>query len=219
MERHFGLPIAFAAAAHAALLFGFSKPPVTAVHSTPPTKTGDDVFIAQEVDLVPPETTESAGPASRELPDAPPVTQPDAPSVDTMPTFVQPIAPTLPFDPTSVARIVPRSAGIHGIEGGTGIADVLPSGLLDNSPRTRFQAAPLYPFEAKREGRSGEVMVEFMVDESGRVHDPRVVTSSDRVFEEAAVRAVAKWQFEPGRRDGKIVRFRMSVPIVFRLSE
>jgi protein TonB len=62
-------------------------------------------------------------------------------------------------------------------------------------------------------------MVEFLVDESGRVNHPHVVSSSDRVFEEAAVRAVAKWQFEPGRRDGKIVRFRMTVPIVFRLSE
>ena len=45
-----------------------------------------------------------------------------------------------------------------------------------------------------------------------------VVESSDRVFEEAAVRAVAKWRFEPGRRDGRVVRFRMAVPIVFALN-
>ena len=51
------------------------------------------------------------------------------------------------------------------------------------------------------------------------MHDPRVVSSSDRVFEENALRAVAKWQFEPGRRNGQVVRFRMSVPIVFKLNE
>jgi protein TonB len=45
------------------------------------------------------------------------------------------------------------------------------------------------------------------------------VRSSDRIFEEAALRAVARWKFEPGRRDGRIVRFKMSVPIVFRLDE
>ena len=30
---------------------------------------------------------------------------------------------------------------------------------------------------------------------------------------------VAKWQFEPGRRNAQVVRFRMSVPIVFKLNE
>ena len=49
--------------------------------------------------------------------------------------------------------------------------------------------------------------------------DPRVVKSSDRMFEEPTLRAVAKWQFEPGRRAGRIVRFRMAVPVVFNLNE
>ena len=33
------------------------------------------------------------------------------------------------------------------------------------------------------------------------------------------LRAVAKWRFEPGRRHGQIVRFRMVVPIHFSLNE
>ena len=32
-----------------------------------------------------------------------------------------------------------------------------------------------------------------------------------------AVRAVSKWKFKPGRRGGKAVNTRMSVPIVFNL--
>jgi protein TonB len=90
---------------------------------------------------------------------------------------------------------------------------------LDGVPRVRSQTAPTYPFEAKSRGLSGEVLVEFSVDENGAAFDLRVVRSSDRIFEEAALRAVARWKFEPGRRDGRIVRFKMSVPIVFRLDE
>ncbi len=90
---------------------------------------------------------------------------------------------------------------------------------LDNPPRTRFQPAPIYPFESKRDGLRGEVVVEFIVDESGLVRDPRVVSSSSRVFEEATLRAVSKWKFEPGRRAGRIVPFKMAVPVVFNLND
>jgi protein TonB len=90
---------------------------------------------------------------------------------------------------------------------------------LDNAPRTRFQAAPHYPLGAKTAGLTGEVLVEFIVDENGHVIDPHVRRSTDRVFEESTLRAVAKWQFEPGRRAGRIVRFRMAVPVVFNLND
>jgi protein TonB len=79
--------------------------------------------------------------------------------------------------------------------------------------------APLYPFEGKRDGLRGEVVVEFLVDETGAVHDPHVVRSSHRMFEEPTLRAVSKWKFEPGRRAGRVVRFKMAVPVVFSLNE
>ncbi|MEO5961553.1 MAG: energy transducer TonB, partial [Opitutaceae bacterium] len=66
---------------------------------------------------------------------------------------------------------------------------------------------------------AGEVLVNFMVDEAGRVSEARVVRSSDSVFEEPTLRAVSKWRFEPGRVHGDLVRFRMSVPVVFSLKE
>ncbi len=90
---------------------------------------------------------------------------------------------------------------------------------LDNKPRTLFQPAPDYPYVAKNEGVNGEVVVNFTVDENGDVHDVRVVRSSHAEFEAPTVRAVGKWRFEPGRKNGKKVRFRMSVPVTFTLSE
>jgi TonB family protein len=99
-----------------------------------------------------------------------------------------------------VAKIVP---GAYGDPNGTGDAwmarPVLSYAMLDNSPRTRAQAAPVYPSEARRQGLAGEVWVEFMVDEDGRVLNPRVVRSSDAMFESATLNAVLKWRFEPGQ--------------------
>lgn len=51
------------------------------------------------------------------------------------------------------------------------------------------------------------------------VVNPFVVSSTDHRFEEASLRAVSKWRFEPGKHHGRVVRFRMSVPLVFRLTE
>jgi outer membrane biosynthesis protein TonB len=36
-------------------------------------------------------------------------------------------------------------------------------------------------------------------------------------FIESVLQAVARWKFEPGRIAGRIVRFRMSVPLVFAI--
>ena len=60
--------------------------------------------------------------------------------------------------------------------------------------------------------------MEFVVDEAGRVLDPHVVRSNDPVFEAPTLRAVAKWRFEPGRKNGQVVRFRMSVPVAFAVN-
>jgi protein TonB len=35
------------------------------------------------------------------------------------------------------------------------------------------------------------------------------------VFEAPALKAVKQWKFEPGKKNGKAVRFRMRVPITF----
>jgi protein TonB len=42
-----------------------------------------------------------------------------------------------------------------------------------------------------------------------------VQQSTDPVFERPALAAVKQWRFEPGKRNGKPVRFRMRVPITF----
>ncbi|HEY1763727.1 MAG TPA: TonB family protein [Opitutaceae bacterium] len=88
---------------------------------------------------------------------------------------------------------------------------------LDNAPRARVRQPPVYPHQAKAESLTGDVVVDFVVDYNGRVLNAHVVSSTNPIFEEATLRAVSQWRFDPGLRDGRVVRFRMRVPIEFRL--
>ncbi len=116
---------------------------------------------------------------------------------------------------------IPTSSFTSGEAGprvGPGKGSIIPSTALDNLPRTRAQLAPAYPDEARRNGRAGEVLVEFIVDENGRVLDPHVMHSNDPIFDAPTLRAVAKWRFEPGRKNGRVVRFRMAVPVAYAVN-
>ncbi len=74
-----------------------------------------------------------------------------------------------------------------------------------------------YPEIAKKAGVEGRVIVQFVVDEQGRVVDPVVVRGIGAGCDEEAVRAVSQARFKPGRQRGKPVKVKMSLPITFRL--
>jgi periplasmic protein TonB len=101
--------------------------------------------------------------------------------------------------------------GEHGPRG-PGIFTI---GALDRVPRAKGQIPPDYPYAMKQTGAGGSVLVEFDVDTAGHVVRAEAISYTDREFVEPAVRAVRKWRFEPGRRNGKAVSFRMAVPIEF----
>ena len=86
---------------------------------------------------------------------------------------------------------------------------------LDQRPRPVYQPSPRYPPDLQRKGVEGTVTVAFIVDSDGRVARAKVQKSTHPGFERAALKAVKRWKFEPGKRDGKAVQFRMRVPITF----
>lgn len=90
---------------------------------------------------------------------------------------------------------------------------------LDRVPEPVFQPAPAYPQAMKREGVSGVVVVEFIVDTDGRVIDAFAIESLYSGFNDAAVAGVRQWKFRAGIRGGHKVNTRMRVPIHFRLGE
>ncbi len=85
---------------------------------------------------------------------------------------------------------------------------------LDQEPRAIYQASPVMS-QKMRKRAPGTVWVVFAVDERGRVVQPKVQKSTDPVFDKAALDAVKKWKFEPGKRKGKPVTTRMRVPVTF----
>ena len=81
-----------------------------------------------------------------------------------------------------------------------------------------LQKSITYPEIAKKAGVEGRVIVQFVVDEAGRVIEPIVVRGVGAGCDEEAVRAVTQAHFTPGKQRGKPVRVKMSLPITFKLS-
>lgn len=100
--------------------------------------------------------------------------------------------------------------------GAAGLDEILTSGQLDQRPRALFRQAPSYPTEMLKTRREATVYVLFVVDMSGRVADAKVQKSTDPGFNEAALAAVRQWRFEPGKRNGENVRFKMRQQFTFR---
>jgi periplasmic protein TonB len=166
--------------------------------------------IEEEPEVV--ETTEDVKPLDL----APPMQQ-DVPQLVTPDSFVQKIQPPPPEGVTISAsmNIVPEVRDPNMFRG----MKVFDISMLDQTPVAKFQARPQYPFEMRRAGIAGEVVVDFIVDTNGDVQNAFALRSSQREFEAAAVQAVSKWKFKPGRKGGRDVPTHMQVPIVFTLNE
>lgn len=149
---------------------------------------------------------------------SPPPKAPEMPGPIDDKTFVQPPQPNLPPDlnpdpnitaiPTDHGRFIPRDI------------KVIDVGLLTQKPAPRAQIPPQYPFELRNAGIEGEVVVEFIVDANGGVRNPFVVRSTQRGFEAAALQAIGKWKFRPGRKDGRAVNAgRVQQIFTFRIND
>jgi len=89
---------------------------------------------------------------------------------------------------------------------------------LEKRPEPVSQVAPAYPAELRKAKVEGLVTLIFVLDETGRVEDPRVENSSRPEFEKPALEAIRKWRFSPGMKDGQAVRTYIRVPMRFRVS-
>jgi protein TonB len=85
---------------------------------------------------------------------------------------------------------------------------------LDQKPRAVYQPGPRLTKEVRKKA-PGQVYIIFIVDKQGRVENPIIQKSTDPVFEKPALAAIKQWKFEPGKRNGQAVRFRMRVPFTF----
>lgn len=111
------------------------------------------------------------------------------------------------------------SGGRSGGKGGAGAMDqsmdnAFSLSEIDQKPRVIFQAAPVYPSGMQK--IEGLVSVLFIVDQTGKVSNPRIEKSSQKEFEKPAIDAVKQWKFEPAIKAGQRVSCRMRAPIRFQ---
>ena len=75
-----------------------------------------------------------------------------------------------------------------------------------------------YPANARKHSIQGRVIVQFTVDEKGRLSDIKVVKSVEPYLDAEAVRVVKSMpRWNPGMQNGKAVKVRYTLPVTFRL--
>ena len=77
-----------------------------------------------------------------------------------------------------------------------------------------------YPVEAREMGIQGRVIVQFVVNKSGKAVEPVIVQSLHHLLDDEAIRLVESMpRWKPGEEKGEPVRVKFTMPINFRLSE
>ena len=74
-----------------------------------------------------------------------------------------------------------------------------------------------YPEIARQAGVEGLAVIQVVVEPTGLPGEITVARSASEILDQAAIDAVSRLRFEPGRQRGKAVRVRMAIPIRFRL--
>jgi protein TonB len=149
------------------------------------------------------------------------VVKPTAPR----PTTVTPVVPTFtPTAPTFTPTPLPPPGTADGI--GTGGGNAPPVKLtpvvigpeLDSRYAASFQ--PNYPTDERRAGHTGRVVVRVLVGVDGRVKQVEKVSApSDSFFEATERRALDKWRFKPGTRDGVPIESWRTMGVSFVLQD
>lgn len=79
------------------------------------------------------------------------------------------------------------------------------SDLVDEVVLLRYWVPADYPADALKEKVSGDVLVRFVSDETGKVRSARAFEATDDRLAAAAVAAVMQWEVEPKQVDGRNV--------------
>lgn len=93
----------------------------------------------------------------------------------------------------------------------------LPIGNGVKSPVVLHRVEPIYPQVALRAHMNGSVVLECIIDKSGRIRDVNVASSSFGAFEQPAIDAVRQWVFSPGTLNGQPVDTIFQLTVKFQV--
>ena len=98
-------------------------------------------------------------------------------------------------------------------------SSLVPLETLDQKPVMNEHPRPEFPPELRQLSVSGRVVVEFIVDSTGHVHQTRVLEATPAAFARTGANYFLAAKFTPGRKDGHAVNTRMQMPFIFHLNE
>ena len=134
------------------------------------------------------------------------------PQIDTiLPTDISPPARDFP-----AIEMPPEMIGTNliGSPGNKGPA------LVNSGPVKRATLAPQYPMDLRMRGIEGRLLVSYTVTELGTVQDITIIQADPpRVFDQAVMRALKRWRFQPAMDNGFPVASRVQDVIIFELED
>ncbi len=99
-------------------------------------------------------------------------------------------------------------------------ADSLPTPteeyLVSEMPSVLSEVRPVYPKEARAQQLEGPVVMNILIDETGKVRQVTVV-EGDELFRPGAMEAMKKFKFKPAQVDGKPVAVKIRYTLRFQL--
>ena len=123
-------------------------------------------------------------------------------------------------DPGKSAEIQKQVTEAKSVAAPEDAGGILPGTLQMAYPRYQLNTPPAYPGLARKRGQEGTVILRVLVNREGRVVDLSIdVPSNFSLLDRAALAAVRKWIFEPGRRGEERVPMWVRVPVTFKLNK
>jgi protein TonB len=134
---------------------------------------------------------------------------------------VAPFSTEAPVTESVPADVPPASPQGQALQQTTGPPPAAPAPLFEKTlhpPRYRFTPKPEYPGLATRRRWQGEVLLRALVDDQGGVTRVEVESSSGHdILDQAALKTVRRWKFDPAHDGQKNVSHEVFLPIRFEL--
>ncbi len=165
--------------------------------------------------------------------------QPKAEDVaEDIPKAAEPTPPSTPSEEvsSSVTSGGPSTSGgpgigngpVSGFDGPSNGSEVTGPGVVSDQPYKLTGAIvrpvllsrvePVYPEIARRSHQGGTVILQTVIDESGRVINVEVVKGLGFGLQQAAIDAVSRWRFKPATMNGRSVKVFFNLTVQFSLS-
>jgi TonB family protein len=118
----------------------------------------------------------------------------------------------------SGAGVGPGKGGGYGPGEGGGVGGgVFRVGGGVSAPVLLYKVEPEYSEEARKAKYAGTVVLQLIVDVTGKAQSIKVVRGVGLGLDENAIQAVNKWKFRPGYRNGQPVAVIATIEVNFRL--